>query len=69
MRKRRPSVSPSLTKSRDQSWFGPSGIIIGARVPNVAKYSAVIPALCVAAHALNLQQVINQLFPALAGRA
>lgn len=32
-RKRRPSVSWSDTKSKDQRWFGISGNDIGARVP------------------------------------
>ena len=33
MRKRRPSIDASETKTSDQRWFGPSGISIGARVP------------------------------------
>ena len=32
-RKRRPSSSVSATKSSDQRWFAPCGIVAGARVP------------------------------------
>ncbi len=32
--KRLPQMKLSETKSRDQRWFGPCGIFIGARVPS-----------------------------------
>jgi hypothetical protein len=32
-RNRRPQDSTSATKSSDQRWFGPCGMVIGARVP------------------------------------
>ena len=33
-RKRRPSTRASEAKSTDQRWFGPWGIVTGARVPS-----------------------------------